>query len=69
MEQKQSLYDGPVCGQLLPLSAKYPWFVAQNLGEEEEEEEEEKDEEEEEEEDEEEEDEEEEEDSCRDLIF
>ncbi|GJV37571.1 hypothetical protein Tco_1410048 [Tanacetum coccineum] len=62
MEQKQSLYDGSVCGQLLPLSAKYPWFVAQNLGEEEEEEEEE-------EEDEEEEDEEEEEDSCRDLIF
>ncbi|GKB18435.1 hypothetical protein Tco_0852358 [Tanacetum coccineum] len=69
MEQKQSLYDGSVCGQLLPLSAKYPWFVAQNLGEEEEEEEEEEDEEEEEEEDEEEEDEEEEEDSCRDLIF
>ena len=32
MEQKQSSYGGSVCEQLLPLSAKYPWFVAQNLG-------------------------------------
>ncbi|PWA74764.1 cation/H+ exchanger, Cation/H+ exchanger, CPA1 family [Artemisia annua] len=32
MEQKQSLYGGSVCHQLPPLSEKYPWFVAQNLG-------------------------------------
>ncbi|PWA34801.1 hypothetical protein CTI12_AA615670 [Artemisia annua] len=32
MEQKQSSKGGSVCHQLPPLSAKYPWFVSQNLG-------------------------------------
>ncbi|PWA34802.1 hypothetical protein CTI12_AA615680 [Artemisia annua] len=32
MEQKQSLHGVSVCHQLPPLSAKHPWFVAQNLG-------------------------------------
>ncbi|GJR94427.1 hypothetical protein Tco_0266601 [Tanacetum coccineum] len=32
MEQKQSSDGGSVCHQLPPLSAKHPWFVAQNLG-------------------------------------
>ncbi|GJZ35633.1 cation/H+ exchanger, CPA1 family protein [Tanacetum coccineum] len=31
-KQKQSLHGGSVCHQLPPLSAKHPWFVAQNLG-------------------------------------
>ncbi|GJW88583.1 hypothetical protein Tco_0163923 [Tanacetum coccineum] len=35
MEQKQSSYGGSGCDHFLPLSAKYPWFVAQNLGAEE----------------------------------
>ncbi|GKD08622.1 hypothetical protein Tco_1188307 [Tanacetum coccineum] len=32
MEQKQSSDGGSVCHQLPPLSAKHPWFVAENLG-------------------------------------
>ena len=31
MEQQDSSYDY-VCDQSLPLSANYPWFVADNLG-------------------------------------
>ncbi|GJU03541.1 hypothetical protein Tco_1113879 [Tanacetum coccineum] len=34
MEQQHTLYN-TTCDQLLPLSAKYPWFVAENLGDEE----------------------------------
>nr|GEX54823.1 cation/H+ exchanger, cation/H+ exchanger, CPA1 family [Tanacetum cinerariifolium] len=35
MEHKQSSYGGSICDHLLPLSAKYPWVVARNLGAEE----------------------------------